>query len=677
MNQAVWVRKAVICAVAGFAAPAAAESSVYQAITQLHGAPESGVELGYGWDDIREKPINARCVEFAPVLATGQHATVHMHEVSDQSEIMDRLGVSASAAVNSTFGSVSGQASFAKSANVSSKSTTLLLKATVQNSALFTGPVSAGCAARKALPVADTDGTQTGAPDCTTKLEAGTDDAAKRIDDVHLTEAARELIKANDDEAFIRQCGDGYVSAIYSGAELLGTISFENTSKAEDTKKEASVKASVKAAFGSGQAGVEAEAESKTSAATADLDIHFAQIGGGNGPVPVSRAGLVDKLKSLAQEAAADPKFVMVEVTSYTALADEDQRVPTRKRSDRELPADYYWFLTSFENDISDVLSNSEKYDLVGRSPASLRDLQDISFKIRERIRTLERPVTISSVIDLTKGHVIDFTKACNAHQIGRLDPEPLPTLSDLRTITDVNDLAELKEKLRTVVPYCNPNVLRLYLPVPFASTARDPVEVYVRKLAHRMCQLDPSDNECMTNAQIDALARGLGSGMPWKFRLQNADSGTCISVDEKKDHPIPTGDCGLPEATQFALDWNSSKWERTEPEPGLGEYALVFNPTADARSCVFRERDDIRIKIATEDNEEKPWFTQDRCAWKFLADGRIKIAQKTEWKKEDLKTKPCMGIDDSGDVVASDCERFQEEQHRIRWNMIPVEADR
>ena len=65
------------------------------------------------------------------MLATGQHATVHMHEVSDQSEIMDRLGVSASAAVNSTFGSVSGQASFAKSANVSSKSTTLLLKATV------------------------------------------------------------------------------------------------------------------------------------------------------------------------------------------------------------------------------------------------------------------------------------------------------------------------------------------------------------------------------------------------------------------------------------------------------------------------------------------------------------------------------------------------------------------
>ena len=63
---------------------------------------------------------------------------------------------------------------------------------------------------------------------------------------------------------------------------------------------------------------MEAEAESKTSAATADLDIHFAQIGGGNGPVPVSRAGLVDKLKSLAQEAAADPKFVMVEVTSYT-----------------------------------------------------------------------------------------------------------------------------------------------------------------------------------------------------------------------------------------------------------------------------------------------------------------------------------------------------------------------
>ncbi len=61
MNQAVWVQKALICTVVGFAAPAAAESSVYQAITQFHGASETGLELGYGWDDIRKKPINAHC----------------------------------------------------------------------------------------------------------------------------------------------------------------------------------------------------------------------------------------------------------------------------------------------------------------------------------------------------------------------------------------------------------------------------------------------------------------------------------------------------------------------------------------------------------------------------------------------------------------------------------------
>ncbi len=144
MAQGIRIRTAVACAAVGFAATAAAESSEYQAMKQLHGAPESGVELGYGWDNIREKPINVRCVEFAPVLATGQHATVHLNEVSDQSEIMDRLGVSASAAVNSTFGSVSGQASFAKSSNVSSKNTTLLLRAVVKNSALFAGPKSGG-----------------------------------------------------------------------------------------------------------------------------------------------------------------------------------------------------------------------------------------------------------------------------------------------------------------------------------------------------------------------------------------------------------------------------------------------------------------------------------------------------------------------------------------------------
>ena len=200
------------------------------------------------------------------------------------------------------------------------------------------------------------------------------------------------------------------MSAIYSGAELLATISFGSTSASDSKVTETAVKASVKAAFGSGQAGVEYGTESGTAAETADLDIHFAQIGGGKGLTPVSREGLVDKLKALAQEAAADPKFVMVEVTSYTAL---DNEVVTRERSARELPADYYWFLTSFEHEISEILANREKYDFVGRSPASLQDLQDISFKIRERIRTLERQVTLTP-IELTTDWPILQSGPCN-----------------------------------------------------------------------------------------------------------------------------------------------------------------------------------------------------------------------------------------------------------------------
>lgn len=63
--------------------------------------PASGVELGLGWDTARGEVVANRCVEFAPVRETGQVATLRMREVSDQSEIMESLGVSAAVSVNS------------------------------------------------------------------------------------------------------------------------------------------------------------------------------------------------------------------------------------------------------------------------------------------------------------------------------------------------------------------------------------------------------------------------------------------------------------------------------------------------------------------------------------------------------------------------------------------------
>ncbi len=110
--------------------PATADGELPLSLTRDEGIPEGGVELGYGWDSRRGEVVPSRCIAFAPVRATGQVATLSMREVSDQSEVMESLGVSASVSVKTIFASGSAQASFARDTKVSATTTNLLLQAT-------------------------------------------------------------------------------------------------------------------------------------------------------------------------------------------------------------------------------------------------------------------------------------------------------------------------------------------------------------------------------------------------------------------------------------------------------------------------------------------------------------------------------------------------------------------
>ncbi len=76
-------------------------------------------------------------------------------------------------------------------------------------------------------------------------------------------------------------------------------------------------------------------------------------------------------------------------------------------------------------------------------------------------------------------------------------------------------------DALRQAVPYGNPNVLKLKLPIPKEAKpeaaapsredwARAAVDWYVRPQAVRMCELDPTDNECLSNAEMETLVADL-----------------------------------------------------------------------------------------------------------------------------------------------------------------------
>ena len=116
------------------------------------GIPNDNVELGMGWDSRRGEVVPNVCIKFSPVKSSGQELKLSMREVSDKSEIMDSLGVSAEISVKTMFASGSAQASFASNSKVSSSSTTLMLHASVDNGEIFVGPTESSGIPRSAYP---------------------------------------------------------------------------------------------------------------------------------------------------------------------------------------------------------------------------------------------------------------------------------------------------------------------------------------------------------------------------------------------------------------------------------------------------------------------------------------------------------------------------------------------
>jgi len=259
------------------------------ALVQTLGIPTSGVELGLGWDSKKGRVVPNRCVDFAPVQERGQGVTLDMHEVSDQSEVMESLGVSASVAVRTLFVSGSAQASFAKQSKVNATSTSLMLRAIVDNGVLFAGPRRWQERARFSFPTIPEEGEappasgwkdwaedRGGQERYAVGLKPWASDILTGEQSGHQTLAARD---ASGVQAFRRYCGDSYVSAIYSGAELLAMITFRASSR-ENKRK---ITASLKAQFGPVEMSAAAREDRNDKREKTDLEVSYMQIGGGSG----------------------------------------------------------------------------------------------------------------------------------------------------------------------------------------------------------------------------------------------------------------------------------------------------------------------------------------------------------------------------------------------------------
>lgn len=504
-------------------------------LSRVEGIPESGVELGLGWSTRQGRLVYNRCIEFAPVQETGQSIALGLHEVSDTSDVMNSLDVSTSVSVKGMFGaSGSAKASFSKQSKVSSTSTSLLLRATVTNGVLFVGPRRGPDAARRSYPAFGSDGVEP-AP------ARGWRDWEKHwksqgvSEHIRLTSFAKELTLSE----FKRHCGDSFVSAIHSGAEILSIISFSASS--QQTKQR--VAASVKASYGMVSGSASANKANEAARASTNLDVTYMQIGGGgeSSTIPIDRAGLETKLKGLPKEAEFNPKFHSMIVTPYTQLADWNKgAIPADGQADDETLSELYWFLSSLYEDIEDIQSNPGDF-VIRKDAPSLSDFQDQVLTLRENIYRVVAAEGASATPALVELPEPDKPLVYSFGKLVELDLSKFDTGVRKQTTLEPgkSDAGATKqgaepqmsfswykafaEHIRTQLP--NPNILRLMLPLPKgaaclasdannkctkslkeADYAKAAVDWYIRPQATRVCQIDPTDNECMSNAEMKAL---------------------------------------------------------------------------------------------------------------------------------------------------------------------------
>lgn len=461
-------------------------------------APEDGVELGFGWDSLRGRVVPNRCVSLSPVRMPGQVAQLHLSEVTDTSEVMKSLGVSASVSVKSIYGKASAAASFAKSSRVSAHSSTFLLDAIVENGVLFAGPRGPADVTRSAYPSLDNVSDASWSSNEAGRLE--------------FQSWALNLARRPSD--FRATCGDAFVSGISSGARLYATISFTSTDSAQSKK----VKAAIKAEYGPVKASASAAAEHKQALENTELEVYYLQVGGARGEIAMSQQGLEEKLRKLAEETDTSPQLQFIRLTPYSRLP-QWRGVDTWMDAEDELDiiGDYYWVLSNLETEIQAIVDDFDAYDSrTGKSKAELAAFKEDVLKLRRLIWLAMRPddeeevetpatkfVAPGWTFDPFAGVVVDKFEAPQSVELGEITGNPT--------------IEELSRHLESASPSGNPSMLRIFLPIPTSASVdasagkvelqQAVIDWYIAAKVRRACERNPTSNDCLSSQELEAVA--------------------------------------------------------------------------------------------------------------------------------------------------------------------------
>ncbi|MCU7850816.1 MAG: hypothetical protein KZQ80_01240 [Candidatus Thiodiazotropha sp. (ex Monitilora ramsayi)] len=436
--------------------------------------PETGVDIGWGWDSEQGTPRPSVCIEFSVDEDQGQTKYMTISEVSDSYELMKSMKVSAAASVKTAIYSASGSAEFASNSKVSGFSSNFLLTASVDNGVRYATPMATNSKAKVRDPDKAKDFPDTG--------------------EIRLTPEALRLAKQRSLDAFFNRCGDSFVAALYGGARLHSVITVEARSRQDQQSTSAHF-------TGSGWgANVKASASGKSDAKVNSnkMSMRFFQTGGRKDKIPATKEDLVAKLDTLTTEAGDYPTYYRVSLMPYTALANWPDKPIELATKELDQLAAYFGSYNSLYQDMEYLLEHHDEFQALNPTNNTFEALGT------SHIESLR---LIQDQVHHTLSRLRDDAIACS-------DPEQECHFDETR--------------------YLPPYAYRIQLPLPAPAIAncsctapcKCPVTIvpgdsdknreaitdyHVRGPAKNRCKISPLNDGCLSNAQIEHWSQRIG----------------------------------------------------------------------------------------------------------------------------------------------------------------------
>ncbi|MGI8545277.1 MAG: hypothetical protein ACR2MD_17595 [Aridibacter sp.] len=229
--------------------------------------PSDGVLLGTGWNSFKQEKTLSNCVRVGTKQDTSEvRPAVQFKEVRDSNALMNFFSISVKAKAKSILGgSASARASFAKTVTIKKESLNYAVDASIDHGVEYVIPLNSN--------------------------------------QIVLYPEFVRLARTNPIK-FRKQCGDGFVSAIYRNTGILGVYSFTTGSLEEKER----IKAQISGSGGGFSVSVAAENVTEQSNSQTKLAISYSQLGGAGTPFAIDNKGfraLIAQLGTSAQGAAA------------------------------------------------------------------------------------------------------------------------------------------------------------------------------------------------------------------------------------------------------------------------------------------------------------------------------------------------------------------------------------